>query len=300
MKSKKLLLPTSILIAAMIAMAIFSVVSNIAKKPAIAEAEFPFSITYELNEKTETIDGVYVARYTGNGGYTSTTGRLYQGEIISQREDMDGSFVLSETPEGAIILYTEFSADYLMGDPLYDYFSDRDFAPTLVYYDHSENDSYTDEQTLLNHGVRLISWEYPEPIANAFVFSHISYLSSEAVIPLTLIAALALLAVLIFVKKDKTLGKQKRDVFSVICNFVIAIIAVPFFTICSIFSDINGSSPELEHQLLYLIPAITILGLAASVSLRRRGLRKSGFMVQFVGPVVFALLFLVSTIASSI
>ena len=49
MKSKKLLLPTIIISVAILAMAVFSVVSNIAQKPTITKGEFPFSITYELD-----------------------------------------------------------------------------------------------------------------------------------------------------------------------------------------------------------------------------------------------------------
>lgn len=40
-----------------------------------------------------------------------------------------------------------FYADYLMGDPMYDYFDDNTFDPKLHYYDESENE-YNDEETL--------------------------------------------------------------------------------------------------------------------------------------------------------
>ena len=293
-------MPTVILSAAMSIMVLYSVFTSIAKKPTIAEKDFPFSITYEINGKTDTVEGVYSARYTGNGGYVSSTARLYDGEIISQREDVDTSFILSETDTETIILHTNFLADYLMGDAAYDYFSYEPFAPSLVYYEHLENNAYTEPQDLMDRGIRIVSWDYPEPIENTFVFSHISYLTSEAVIPLAAIAAAALLSVILLVKKEKELGKQKMDILAVVCNFLVALICVPFFTICGIFSDINGSTPELTHQLLYLLPSITIMSLAASVSLRRKGFRKVGFIAQFIGPVVFTLLYLFLSISENI
>lgn len=294
MKYKKLLLPAIILLVAIIAMAVYSAVTHIAYKPTIAEKDFPFSITYELNGKTETIEGIYAASYTGNGGYVSTTTRLYKGQIISQWEDIDDSFILSKGDDGSIILYTQFYPDYMMGDPAYTYFND-DFSPSLVYYD-SEGNAYEDEQTLLKHGVKLISWEYPEPVENTFVFSHISYLNGEVVIPLVIIGTLALLAVILFVKKEKIFIRKTVDLISVTLNFVIALGFLPIMTIWGFLSDIVGSSPELSHQMIYLIPAITLLSLAASVSLRRKGFRKGGLLVQLAGPAFFAVTFILCSI----
>ena len=81
MKNKKLLLPTIILISAVLLMAVYSVVTSIAKKPTITEGEFPFSITYELDGETVTINDVYKAHYIGNDGYADTLTRCYVGGI---------------------------------------------------------------------------------------------------------------------------------------------------------------------------------------------------------------------------
>ena len=53
-----------------------------------------------------------------------------------------------------------------------------------------------------------------------------------------------------------------------------------------------GVSAALSHQMGYLVPALTVLGIAASVSLRRKGFAKSGFAVQFIGPAVMGLILL--------
>ena len=288
MKSKKLALPAIILVAAIVAIAVYGTITNIAKKPTIPQHDFLFAITYELNGKTETFEGVYSVSYVGNDGYVDATTRQYEGTFTSNREDADTTLILSSGMDYSIYLYTNFNPDYLMGDPEYDYFSDRPFAPQLVY-SHFDAGSYDDEQTLLEHGAKLISWEYPEPIENTFVFSHIAHLNGTAVVPFAVIAAVALLAVLVFVKKETAVSKQRIDKISVILNFVIALVFVPFATIGGAFSDINGSSAGLAHQMLYLTPAVTLLGLAVSVTLRRKGFGKGGFIAQFAGLAMFAL-----------
>ena len=69
MKNKKLFIPTIILIAAILASATYMVISSIAKKPTTTEGEFLFSITYELDGETVTINDVYRARFVKNDGF---------------------------------------------------------------------------------------------------------------------------------------------------------------------------------------------------------------------------------------
>ena len=114
MKSKKSALPAIILVAAIVAMAVYGIVTNLAKKPTIPQHDFPFSITYELNGKTETFEGIYSVSYVGNDGYINATTRQYEGTFISQREDADTSLILSDGMDDAIYLYTNFYPDYLM------------------------------------------------------------------------------------------------------------------------------------------------------------------------------------------
>ena len=87
-------------------------------------------------------------------------------------------------------------------DSEYDYFDNGAFEPRIYYYD-AEEQEYSDEETLSAQGVKLISFEYPTPIENSFVFSHISYFSGKVVLPILLIALLALVAIIILVKKKR-------------------------------------------------------------------------------------------------
>ena len=289
MKSKKLLRTAVIIIAAIVLMAVYAVISSIAKAPTITEKEFPFSVTYEINGETKTFEGVYDVKFTGHGAYVDPTQRLYEGTVISDHEGADTSCILGEVEGGVIMLYTKFHPDYLMGDTYYDYFDDEEFRPILTFQE-PDGTTYEDEATLLAHGAKLISWEYPEPVENSFTYSHISYMSGSVVLPLVIIAAVALLAVIIFVKKEKGLGTQPIDKISVVFNFAIALVAVPIMTIYGMFSDIVGSSPELLHQLGYLAAPVTMIGLAVSVGLRRKGFSKASLIAQFVGIAYFAVL----------
>ncbi len=287
MKNKKLFLPTIILAVAILSTVVYSVISSIAFKPAVTKGEFPFSITYELDGETVTINEVYKARYVRNGGYADTKSRVYVGEIGDLGEN-NTLYTLKKDENTRIELWTHLYPDYLMGDSGYDYFDDEAFEPRIYYYD-SEETEYCDEETLAAQGVKLISFEYPTPIENSLVFSHFSYFSSVNV-PLTiLIATLALLAVIIFVRKEKELKYKGVDIVSIVFNWINGTVYMGFVTILALLIDIEGGGPELYFQIMYFIPAVSILCLAASVALRRKGYAKSSLITQFVGPIIFAL-----------
>jgi hypothetical protein len=287
MKNKKLFLSAIILVVAILAIVVYSVVSSIALKPTITEGEFPFSITYELDGKTVTIDEIYKARYVRNDGYADTKGRVYVGEIgnLGERNTV---YTLKKDENTRVELWTHFYPDYLMGDSEYDYFDYEAFEPRIYYYDAEETEHH-DEETLLAQGVKLISFEYPTPIENSFVFSHLSYFNGTVVLPTLLIALLALIATIIFVRKEKELKLRAIDVVSIIFNFVIGFTVIPFVSILAIFIDIEGGGPELYYQVLYFIPALSMLCIAASVALRRKGYGVKALITELVGPIVFTL-----------
>lgn len=286
MKDKKLFLPAIIMAAAILLTAVYSVVSSIAFKPTVTEGEFPFSITYQLDGETVTIDEVYKARYVRNDGYADTKSRVYAGEIGNMGEG-NTVYTLKKGANSRIELWTRLYPDYLMGDPNYDYFNDEAFAPSIYYYD-SEEIEYHDEETLAEQGVKLISFTYPSPIENGFAFSHISYLSGSVVLPALLIALLALIATIILVKKEKELNYKAIDVISIILNCIIGSAYIGFVTMLALLIDIEGGGPELYYQALYFIPALSMLCIVASVALRRKGYGVKSLIVQFVGPAVFA------------
>ena len=297
MKNQKLRFPIIILVAAIILMAAFAVVHNIALKPTITEAEFPFTITFELNGETETVNGVCAASYVGNNGYVQATTRQYEGVFTSPWGEVHSAFEIFVGDESSITLYTRLYPDYLMGDPEYDYFDEDTFYEPLLAYSNWATGETAEGLELPEHNAKIISWEYPQPIENSFEFSHIAHMSSADTFPMMGIAALALLLVMIFVKKEKDLVRKNLDNVSLGLNILIAVVLLPFVSVYGIFIDINGSEAAISHQMGYFVPAMVVLGLAASISLRRKGFSKSSFIAQFAGVVLLALHLLLSQIS---
>jgi lipoprotein signal peptidase len=291
MKSKRLFLPAIILAVAILAIAVYSVVSSIAFKPAVTEGEFRFSITYELDGERVIIEDVYKVHYVRNDGYADTKSRVYAGELVSSGED-NTLYTLKKDENTRVELWTHFYPDYLMGDPEYDYFDDEAFEPRIYYYD-AEEQEYSDEETLAAQGVKLISFEYPTPIENSLVFSHISYFSGAVVLPTLLIALLALIATIIFVRKEKELKYKAIHIVSIVLNFVIGFTLIPFVSILAVLIDIGGGGPELYYQVLYFIPAFSLLCITASVTLRRKGYGVKSLIAELIGPAVFAVYLIV-------
>lgn len=286
MKNKKFFLPAIILLIAVFLIAMYALLSSIAKKPNITEGEFPFTITYEMDGERFVIKDVYKAEYEGNGGYADTLHRKYDGTIIGLGEQST-IYTFKQENNTRIELNTFFYADYMMGDTEYDYFDEEPFEPRFYYYDANEQE-YHDEETLAAHGVKMISFEYPEPIKNSFSFSHISYCSGAVVLPSLLIALLALLAIIVFVRKEKELKYKVVDTISIVLNFIIGIAYMPIVAILGVLIDIEGGGPELYYQIMYFIPAVSVLCVAASVALRRKGYSVKSLVAELIGPAVFA------------
>ncbi len=284
MKNKKLLLPVIFLVSAIVLTSIYAVIMSIAKKPTVTEAEFPFSITYELDGKTETIKDVYKVRYKGNDGKA----RIYVGEIGDMGED-NTYYILKKGKNTRVELNTFFYSDYMIGDTEYDYFDEEPFEPKILYYDSQEVE-YTDPETLAAQGVKLMSFEYPKPIKNSFVFSHIAHLDNGIVFPAILFALLALIATLIFVKKEKDYVRKPIDIVSIVFHCIIGSVFMIYATVIAVLIDLAGDNESILVQIFYFIPTLTILGITSSIALRRKGYSVIGFISQFIGPAVFAVI----------
>ena len=66
-----------------------------------------------------------------------------------------------------------------------------------------------------------------------------------------------------------------------------------FVTILALLIDIEGGGPELYYQIMYFIPALSVLCIAASVALRRKGHSVKSLIAGLIGPAVFALYLIV-------
>lgn len=289
MKKEKLFLPTIILVLAVVITIVSVIIAGISLKPVVTESEFPFSITYELDGETVTINDVYKVHYNEDKAYKY---REYIGEIQDKKED-NTYYILKTEENGRIELWTQFYADYLMGDPEYDYFDEEPFEPRIYYYDEHETE-FRDEETLAEHGVKLISFEYPEPIKNSLRFSHIVMPEDGVTLPSIIIAFLAMIATLIFVKKDTDYLRKPINIITIVFNFIIGFIVFPFFTTFAGLLNALGDVGDVMNLITYLLPALTILCITASIGLRRKLYGKSALAVQFISPAVFVIIIIIS------
>ena len=263
------------------------------QKPKVEQQEFPFSVTYTYQGKTETFSEIYVVEYVRTEKYLGDDSIAWFG-YIKDHNRLELDFFRIAEPEGksyAVNLHLE--PGYLMGDPAY---ADAVCEPEAVCHIAQDMDSIevSDPVELEQLGLTLDSWQCPTPIENSFSFGGIS-LSSQAAAITTAIAVVALLACMIAIKKDPELTYGKLDKASVVVNFLMAIVALPFILICAMLSEIV-SDASFWQQLLYLAPALTAISIAASVALRKLGRKQLGFWIQFIAPAMFGLLILLTSI----
>jgi hypothetical protein len=260
------------------------------QKPQVVLQEFPFTVTYSYQGETKTISDVYVCEYAPGAKYFGENSVAWYGYIQDHNRLESDFYRIGELEGKTFSINLNLEPGYLMGDPAY---SGSECRPAGIChsFDGTKDVTVTDPGELARLGLSILSWEYPEPIENSFFFGGFS-LSSEAVIYTAAIAIAALLACMILIKKDGAIVYSKLDKVSVVLNFLIAIVAFPFIFMVSALSEIVADT-SLRQQVLYFTPALTVLGVAASVVLRRCGYGKGGLFAQFLGPVLFAVLLLI-------
>lgn len=291
MKLKKLILPIILILVGVIATTGVALACSIAKKPTVAQQEFPFSITYEYNGKTTTIEDSYLCKFSSSDTAAGEQSRWWSGYLTSAGLEEERAFYqIDKVNNGTLCIEINILPGYIMGDPLYSdhYTEDAEFEyrPYCVFYDE-QSVQITDEETLGSLGIKITDWDYPAPIENDFVFSHFSHLGGDIILPTLLCALLFLVLCIIFVRKDKDLESSPLDVVSLICNLVVGIIFLPVIAFVCSLADVNGGGTAWHYQVTYCIPALSAFLLSASICLRRKGFRKSGLIVQFVGPLLF-------------
>lgn len=282
---------------ALLLMLCHSIFSSFALEPTIKEKDFSFSITYEYKGVVDKLEGTYTVKFIGNENSFDVTDRVYEEEFNCNKEVRSYSYVINDAENEYIVLDTNFDAYYLMGDPQYKEFFDGNLTPEILCCG-IDGIYLSEEEALSKYGVKIIEWEYPEPIENSFVFSHIAIFDNSVVFPLLLIASLALICVIIFVKKDEDVKRKPLDIVSLVFNICICVFVLPTIAVFGVLQDIAGTSSLFNHQLGYFIPALIVLGIAASIVLRRKGFSKIGFIVQFIPPLIFVVNFAIMYIFS--
>ena len=137
--------------------------------PNVKEGRFNFSVTYEINGEEKTCSGVYVCKY--DGAYKTLAGEGIDWKGYVENSEENGVIPIQTNDDGVIYIDLHFVPEYFMGDPdaiLYDV-----PAPALYMVYHSDDpevSSYETDQEILatNYGVRIISYDYADPIENTF------------------------------------------------------------------------------------------------------------------------------------
>ena len=264
-----------------------------AQKPRIEQQEFPFAITYSYQGKTETISGVYAAEYDLGAKYMADDPTAWYGYATDHNRLEADFYRIAEQDGKHFSINLNIEPGYLMGDPRYANAVCQPGAVCIIS-DDADGIYITDPAELEQLGFSIVSWEYPQPIDNSFSFGGI-YLSSEATMLTAAMAVAALLACMILIRKDPEVTYGIMDKVSILINILVAIIVFPFILIISCLSEILTDVSVLQ-QILYLTPAITVLAIAASVTLRRMGKKQISFWISFAGPAIFALLIFLDTI----
>lgn len=282
MKHQSLKVPSIIIAIGLVLCLVASLFAGIMKEPVITEHDFNYAATYRLNGETKTLEGVYRVRFVSSG---EGNDRYYEGFYLSEPNAGQPEYhTIAKQDDLELQVVFIFTNDYLMGD------GDRDTItePYLAAYD-TMGVEHTDMETLDAFDAELLSWEVPQPIENSFVFSGFSHLYTGSMLAMLAVGLLVIVTCMIFVKRDKTVPYKLLDRLSIALNCVVCFVALPFITFTTTLLQITMNGDDLMYQIFLCIPALTAFAVAASVSLRRKGFTKSGFFIQFIGPVLFFL-----------
>lgn len=286
MKNKSLKLPIIIIAIGIVIAIAAGLLVSMQKAPAVTKQDFDFSITYKLDGETKTLNGVYSCRFTGFGGNgVDPLCRYYEGTYkVEGEDDGDRCFTIAEKDGYELYIVALLNDAYLMGDVKNDSYNSYNEEPTL---EAEDKDGYQYDETELPavFDAEIVSFEYPEPIENTFHFTGFSGLHATNTGVMTLVGILTLILCMIFVKKGDGVEYGVLDKIGIALNFAVMLFALPLIYIGAIFIQAFKTGPDWIYQAYLCIPPIIPFTIAAAVSLRRKGFRKSGFFIQFLGPV---------------
>lgn len=292
---KNLKTPAIIIAIGLVLCVVACLVSSITKAPTITQQDFAYSVTYKLDGETKTLEGVYSCKFEGHSESETPWERYYDEEyIVDGQADSDRVYTVAQKDGQELYLVTTMNRYYLMGDTEADGYTSFLEDPYFGVID-SEGMQYEGADMPDTFQVELVSWEYPQPVENTFVFSGFSYLHPVSMALMVAIALLTTIACMIAIKRDKTVPYKVLDKISIVLNFAITLVAVPLTVVIVFFMLLVMGVNEFSYQILLCVPAFVAFTVAASVALRRKGFTKSGFFVQLPG-VALLVVYLIASI----
>ena len=274
-KRENIFLITSALILAVAVIFVF--VGTRVSGPEITYHEFSIPVTYEEYGEVKTQTVTYCGQYWEED---------HSFHVYYEDSGLHDTVNMKEENGNAIWwLQLEMEPGYLMGDPVYaDFYADGMPEPSIGYFDEewNEHSGVTEAEP---HGIKLIGCEYPEPIENRIVDKGVK-LDHMAIGVLTVLAFVILLLGIILVKKEEGVVYQSRDKAARILNVAIGVLALPLLFLLGDEWELVVGQP-VDSILAALMAPVTVLGICASVILRRKGKSLPGMVVQFAGLLLF-------------
>lgn len=283
---KNLKVATIVLAIGLFVSIVACLLTNITLVPTIPQHQFEYSVTYELQGEIKTYTGIFRCTFDGYSEGGSPSDRYYNQEYFVNGESSWHAHTIAEKDGAELYIVTYLSATYLMNDKSNPGYESYIEAPILEAVD-KEGIPFEEGAMPEEFKAEIISWEYPEPIDNTFVFGGFSMMHGTSMLVTLLVGILTIVACMICVRKDKTINYKVLDWLSVALNFAAFFIVLPFITIVTGFMPITVETESLFYQMSLLVPALMAFTIAASIALRRKGFTKSGFFIQFAGPVLF-------------
>lgn len=284
MNVKNMKLPIIIIAIGLILAIVACFLTGMEKEPVIKEHEFNYSVTYKIDGEIKTYEGAYKCNFIGHEGSGDPTVRLYEGVHTKDGKALNAFwFPIAQNGEIELSVVVDLNPAYLMGDPdKYEY----DPGNEDPYLEALRDDDYPVEVSEF-FDAEIISWDYPEPIENSFKLVGFSRLYAISMFVMLLIAVLTLIACAIFARRDKDVSYKLFDKLSIIANFIIGLVVIPFISIVIFFFPLVMDEEAFLYQIYLCLPALSVFAIALSVAFRRKGFTKSGFLVQFVFPALF-------------
>lgn len=272
-----LIISTLILVGAVI----FVLTGTRVSGPEITYHVFSIPVTYEEHGeiKTQTVN------YCGQYWEEDNSFHVYYED-----SGMEDTVIMREENGNPIWwLQLRLESGYLMGDPAYaDFYADGMPEPRIGYYDEEWNE-HTGITEAAVHGIKLIGCEYPEPIENTIADKGVKLDHADIGI-LTALAFVILMLGIILVKKEEGVVYQTLDKVARVLNLAICVLALPLMVSLGDGWDLLVYS--VDKILAAFMAPVTVLGICASVILRRKGKSLAGITVQFVG--LFLFLYLIT------
>ena len=147
------------------------------EKPEIKYGEFDYSLVYEINGETKTINDTLVCEYDGISynldGKSIKWNSYIKGAKIKGSKDQD-DYVIFENDEYRIYIYLPTDARYFMDDPAYELYGFEDPGEPWFGYEYlnsgegTEYPIFSEEEYAEKFGTKIISWEIEGPIENIY------------------------------------------------------------------------------------------------------------------------------------